>query len=1721
MSDAASTAEPTGLIELPGYRATERLHAGIHFATYRGIRLADRAGVIIKATTADAGPQSDARLEREYEITQSLADPGVVRADAMERAGHGLALVFPDTGRVALGRYLAGRGLRLDAFLAIALELAEILGRIHLRRVVHKDVKPANIVIDPQTLSVQLTDFGIAAVLARETASNRAPDELEGTLSYIAPEQTGRMNRSIDGRSDLYSLGVTFYEMLTGRVPFEAADPAELVHQHIARLAEPPALRDPAIPESLSRVVMKLIAKDQEDRYQSGFGLAHDLRTLGRLVGEGAPGEAFVIGERDVPGQLRLPERLYGRDASLRALVAAVETAARGRARLLQVTGPSGIGKSALVREVMRPVAGRQGHFVSGKFDQLNRNVPYSAIAQAFEELARKLLAETRERVARLRGELGAALGGNAQVILDAIPGFEQLLGKQPPVVALGPTESLFRFNLVFRRFLRVLATAERPQIVFLDDLQWADSASLALLDVLATDPELAHLLVIVAYRDNEVHAGHPVLALLDELARGGVPVDTIAVGPLADESLVELVADALRVPAADARPLAQLVSAKTGGNPFFVRQFLETLHDRGLLAFDPLETRWRWDVARIAQEQITDNVVDLVAARIAGLDPRAQRLVQLAACIGNRFDLETLSIVSGMGAREAAAGLAGALRPEIVVPIGEAYKYLGADESAVGYRFPHDRLQQAAYSTIPEAERPELHERIGRLILERSGEAQIDERLFEIVNHLDLAIERLASNPHRVELARLNLRAGEKAKAATAYEAALRYLAVGADLVGEDGWRTEPGLAFELNLHRAEASFLSGRFAEAEALAEHLLQRTESLLDKVRVLELLILDHTIKLEYRKAIDDAVRALALLGEPVPRHPSKRQLVVELARAKLALAGKTIEDLKALPRMADHYKLAAMRVLMLATPPAYFEDANLLPLVSLRMLRLSVRHGNADHSPYGYVMYGLVLCGVLGDMPRGLAFGNLALDLLERFNAQDIKGKVIMVFASFILHWNGRLADTLPRFLTGAAAALDAGDLEFHGYNRYAHVSYAFMGGLPLDRIAELLAQHHAAVLEHKHEKTERIMRMAREAVRELRGPAAGPRSADELPFDEAAHLALWAERDRMALAYYHKYRAVTRFMAHDFTGCLESARFLDENFNVVMGMAFSAYYQPFESLALIALAPAMSPWERHRALARVRANQRRMRRWSKCAPENYFHKWVLVNAELARLRGQPAAAEQGYEDAIRLAHRHGAVHDEAIGHELAGEFQLGRGYETSGRAHLREARRAYERWGAATWVEHLTRRHPAVFGAWRRSDTTDGAQTAMDSSESRGLVDVGTITKAARAISGKIVLDDVLEEVMQATMVNAGASRGLLLLARCEELQIAAEAAGRDGSTTLHQVPVAESGGAPVSLIDYAARAQKSVVLDDAPRDGTFGADPYIAARRPLSVLCAPLLDKGKLIGLIYLENELARGAFTPARIQTLEMLAAQAAISLENARLYREISAHAETLEAKVKERTQELEDAYGKLREIFGKYVPRRVAETVVRGRGSLQPTLTTATILFSDIESFTTISERMPPERVVQMLNEYFPAVIAPIDRHGGIVHQFQGDAMLVTFNVPIADPRHAERAVRTALEMQEAVRGRTFAGMPLRTRIGIHTGEVIAGNVGSGDRVSYTVHGDAVNLAARIEQLNKEFGTLVLLSGTTAAALDGAFRLAPVGEVVVRGKTAPVQLFKPTG
>lgn len=1705
--------------DLPGYRIDETVHAGTSYSVYRATRLGDGAAVVVKVDDGRrADGQARARLEHEFELTSGLGDAGIASAIALERAGRHHALVFPDTGQVSLERYLDGRSLPLSSFFRIACQIAGTLARLHSRDIVHKDVKPANILVDPRTLATRLTDFGIAAERARETASSRAPEELEGTLQYIAPEQTGRMNRSIDGRADLYALGVTFYEMLVRRMPFEIEDRAELVHRHLTVLPRPPREIDPAIPQPLSRLVMKLLAKDPDQRYQSAAGLAHDLAEQAEAIATGTLDDDFVLAARDVPDRLRLPERLYGREAELATLIEAVDGVALGRAQLVLIAGSSGVGKSSLVREVMRPVAGRRGHLISGKFDQLNRGTPYRAIGQAFEELARKLLGDTSERVEQWRRAVLETMGPNARVVLDVVPGLERLIGEVPEAPTLGAAEAQQRFNLVFRRLMRALASPRHPLVIFLDDLQWADSASLALIEVLMTDPDLGGLLIIGAYRDSEVHRGHPLEAMLASLAREKAPCRRIVLPALGRDSVTPLIADTLRVPVDEVAPLADLVTAKTLGNPFFVRQFLHTLEDKRLLVFDAAMGRWTWDVERIRHEQIADNVVELVTGRIARLAPPVQRLVRVAAAIGNHFDLETLALVSGGTPRETAAALAEPLAQEIIAPIGESYRYArwsaGSPEAEISYRFAHDRLQQAAYAMIPAGERPGLHAHIGELLHERSTPEQREDRLFEIVGHLNLAASLPVPRERRAELAALNLRAGRKARGSNAYEAALAHYAAGLALI--DGG-DDPRLRHDLELCHVEAMYLCGRFEEAEHLADDLLGRTEQPLDKVAVLEQLVLAHTTRLQYRRALDAARRALELLGERIPRDPSQFHVMAELAGTKLALAGKRVDDLRRMGRMSDPHKLAAMRILMLATAPAYFDSGNLMPILALRMVRLSVRYGNAAYSPYSYAMYGVVLCGVLSDMRGGLAFGRLALEAIDLFDAPPaIRGRVAMVFGGFILHWSGSMAETLPFFSDGAHASLEAGDLEFHGYNRYGYASYAFMSGMPLGKVAEILETGYAAVLQHKHEKTQRVFRMARQAVREMRGEAAP--AVEEPPFDEATEIVYWTERDRMALAYYYEFRLLKQFMARDYRGCVASARVIDENFNVVLGMAFSAHYLPYQALALIALLPEMDGPERRAALRTIRRNRRRLRTWSRHAPQSYLHKQRLLEAGIARLDGRVLEAEEAYADAIRLANRHGMVADEALAHELAGEFELARGRTTPGRAHLHEARQGYRHWGAMAWVAQLEQRHAGIFGAARDHGATPGAMTALYTSETRGMLDVAAITRAAGAISGKILVDDVVAEVLEASVINAGATRGVLLLARGSELVLHGEATGSGRVPALVPQPFAGSGKGPERLINYVVRTGESVVLDDASRDDSYGADPFIVAHRMLSVLCMPLLGRGKLVGVLYVENALARGAFTSNRIETLGMLAAQAVISLENARLYEEIRAHADSLEINVKERTRELEGAYGKLREIFGKYVPRRIAEAIVAGQGSLRPTETQATILYSDIQGFTGIVEQLSPDRVIEMLNEYFPRMIEPIDRNGGIVNQFLGDAMLVTFNIPIADPQHAEKAVRTAREIQRLVSVRTFGGVELVTRIGIHTGHVIAGNVGSGERLSYAVYGDAVNLAARLEQLNKSYGTRVLVSGATVEQLGDSSGLHPVGEVVVRGKSVPVQIHR---
>ncbi|EGV20545.1 AAA family ATPase [Thiocapsa marina] len=1669
------------------------IRRGQTFTVYRG-RLADGQAVICKTVSGRRWtPDAIARLENEYAITRGLTHPGQIAARALIRTDNGPMLVSDDQGDRSLDT-VTTLPLPPETVARIAVELARILADLHqVQGIVHRDIKPSNLIVDEGFNRVRLIDYCLAiraTDLAEEPAGAFAA---KGTLAYMAPEQSGRMNRQVDWRADLYAFGILLYELLTGRVPFADPDPATLIHRHLTEI--PPAPRDlcDAIPLTFSDAVMRLIRKNPEDRFQTATDFINAV-------------ERADDGVVPVPSMLRIPDRLYGREAMierLTGLMAGPDQSQRG-GNLLRIAGQSGIGKSALVERLVAPIAAAGGHFIQGKFDQTERARPYAPFVQAFNALLRSLLAGTSEQVDAWRAHLLDALSPNARVVLDLLPGYETLLGPQPPVAKLGLNEAQIRMSLVFRRFVGALARADSPLVIFIDDLQWSDSASRSLIELLLTDTEIRHLTILTAYRDNEIGAGHPVAALFASLEEKlGLP-PAIEVGPLGHAAVSELLADALGHPPAEVEGLAARVVAKTGGNPFFVQQFLRALQRKGLLLYDSATWRWQWDLAAVDLEQITDNVADLVIERILELPAPTREMVQIAACHGNLFETEILGLAAERDPSEIVRLLAPALAADILLSADDE---VGDRGLLRRYRFQHDRVQQAAHDLLSRDLREQIHARIGALLLEKIPDPAAVGRLTEITDHL-IAGQRRLDHDGRRRLRDLALQAARLTKSAIAYDAALQYLDVADAMLGEDAWLREPDLAFEIALEKAQAAYLQDRTDLAEEIAEGLLGRGRPALDQVRVLGLMVLLHTSRMAYGRALDVGLRALALLGEKLPRRVHLLRVLAELASAKLRLAGRTTLDLAEGPRMQDPRKLAAMQIMVLLAPPAYFSAPNLLPLIALRMVQMSVRYGNAPESAYAYVLYGMLHCAVLADPVRGLAYGDLARQLAVDLDARDLEGRILMIYAGFIQHWSAPLVETLPIFLEGAEKAISAGDLEHHGYHHYGHASYAFMGGLPLAKVSDYLESHQAAEGGARHEKTRRIMRMAGFSIARMRGlEDVADRSDDERESEDES-FAVWTEqRDATSLAYFHKYRMLDALMREDFREVLARAHGMRANLNGIVSMAFEPFYQFYEALALIELGG--SDGAATSVIRRTRAWRltRRLERWARYGPDNFAHRALLLRAELAAADGRSTRAMELFDAAVAAARRAGALQDVGLFLERAARFYLGRGARTAAAGYLCDAVDAFDVWGANAWSKVLTERYADLVQP-RTGVLTDLTETGTSSSGHGQIVDSATLIRAAAALARKVSLNDVVTEVMRAMVINAGATRGVLLLDVENRLQVAAVGDANGEVRLLPDGSAVDLHGIPTGLVSFVRRARERVVMDDACADPTFRSDPHIRAHAALSILCVPLLSKGDVVGMVYLENAGVRGAFSADRCVTVETLGAQAAVSIENARLY-------DSLRSSL-ERQAELTFAHA-------RFVPHQFLETL--GRPSIgdiklgDHVLTKASILFSDIRGFTSLLEGMAPVDAIQFINTYLSRMEPAVLAEGGFIDNYVGDAIMAVFD------RGADASIRAGIAMLRSLgdwaRTPDLQGQsPIRIGVGIATGEMIFGTIGAANRLKCGVVGDTVNLAARIEGLTKHYGLGLLIGGNTYASLDDPERylIREIDLVTVAGREAPVRLYE---
>jgi PAS domain S-box-containing protein len=1412
------------------------------------------------------------RLEHEYALKSELDADWAAQPVALTHYNDRMTLVLEDPGGAPLDRLL-GRPLEVSHFLRIAIRLAGTLRRVHERGLIHKDIKPANILVDPTSGGVWLTGFGIASRLPREHQAPAPPEVIAGTLAYMAPEQTGRMNRSVDSRSDLYALGVTFYEMLTGQLPFTAADPMEWVHCHIARQPVPLGERVAGIQRPLASIVMKLLAKTAEERYQTAAGLEADLRRgLAEWEAHGRIGP-FPLGTHDASDRLRIPEKLYGREREIEALLASFDrVVATGTLELVLVSGYSGIGKSSVVNELHKALVPPRGLFASGKFDQYKRDIPYATVGQAFQSLVRSMLSQSEEELARWQDALIDALGPNGQLMVNLVPELELVIGKQPPVAELPPQDAQNRFQLVFRRFLGVFARKEHPFALFLDDLQWLDAATLDLLAHLVTHPEVRHLLLVGAYRDNEISPAHPLLRTLDVVRKAGTRVQEISLAQLAREDLSRLIADTLGCTPDGAAPLARLVHEKTGGNPFFAIQFISALAEEGLLRFDHDAARWRWELDRLHAKGYTDNVVDLMVGKLTRLPVETQAALQQLACLGNAAEITMLSIVLGKSNADVRSDLWNAVRLELVEHSGSSYK------------FTHDRVQEAAYSLIPERLRAEAHLRVGRLLAAHTP----PEAIFEIVNQLNRGAALITSRDEREQLAEFNLLAGQRAKASAAYASALTYLIAGATLLPEDSWERRHELAFALELNRGECEFLTGALTEAEQRLAALSTRAATMVERATVACLRVDLYTTLDQGSRAIAVGLDYLRHLGIDWSPHPTGEEARREYERIWSQLGGHPIESLIDLPLMSDPTSLATLDVLAKIGVPAFYTDANLIALITCRGVNLSLERGNCAASCSAYVWLSMIARARFGDYQAAVyRFGQLGYDLVERRGLTRFQARTYMDFGYGVVPW-----------IRHVRAGRDLVHRAFEAANKLGDLTYAAYCGNQLN--ANLLAA--GDPLAEAEREAERGLAFAQKArfgfvidsiapqlglIRTLRGLTPIFGSFDDEQFDESRIERRFSENPDLAFVecWYWIRKLQARFFAGDYASAIEAWSRAQRLLWTSVSQLETAEYHFFGALSQAASCDSAPTRERQQRLDAVATHQRQLQLWAANCPDNFENRVALIGAEIARLEGREFDAERLYEQAIRSARANGFVHNEALANELASRFYAAHGFEKIARVYLQDARHGYLRWGADGKVRQLERLHPHL----RDAPVPPSPTTTMGAPVER--LDVGTVLKAAQAVSGEIVLGDLIKVLLRIAVEHAGAERGLLILFAGDEPRIAAEATTGRGQV---EVTPRQTGVSPTelpeSVLHYVARKRESVILEDASAQNQFSADEYLRQKHVRSLLCVPLVKQAKLIGVLYLENNLASHVFTPSRISVLELLASQAAISLENARLYKDL---------------------------------------------------------------------------------------------------------------------------------------------------------------------------------------------------------------------------------------
>ncbi|MBD2579402.1 ATP-binding sensor histidine kinase [Oscillatoria sp. FACHB-1406] len=1521
------------LPNLSGYRIIEQLYAGSRTLVYRAEQLATQRSVILKILRA-AYPSFQELLQfrNQYTLTKNLPIPGIIRPLSLESGQNGYILVMEDTGSISLAQYIHQQPLSLSSQLDIALQIAEIVQQLHAERIIHKDIKPANILIKPETGQIQLIDFSLSSNLPKQTQQIQNPNVLEGTLAYISPEQTGRMNRGVDYRSDFYSLGVTLYQLLSGQLPFQSPEALELVHAHIAQSPVAPHEINPSIPPQLSHIVLKLLAKNAEDRYQSALGLKYDLEQCQKQWQENQSINEFELGKRDVCERFIIPEKLYGREAEVKRLLEAFERVAAGASEVMLVAGYSGIGKTAAINEIHKPIVREKGYFIKGKFDQLNRNIPFSAFVQAFRDLIRQLLSESDAQLWEWKTKILNAVGESGGVIVEVIPELERIIGKQPEVTELTGSAAQNRFNLFFQKFVKVFTSVEHPLVIFIDDLQWADGASLKLLELLMKDTE--YLLILGAYRDNEVSPVHPLTFTLDELNKVGVTIDKITLLPLALSHINQLVAATLKCSCEIAKPLTQVIYQKTLGNPFFTTQLLKALYDDDFIKFDINAGYWQCDLVRVKLHILTDDIVEFMSIQLQKLPAETQDVLKLAACIGAQFELQTLAIVCEQSETETARALWSSLQSGLILPINETYKFflteteetLTTQNIAVPYRFLHDRVQQAAYSLVPEAERALAHYQIGQLLLQQISPAAREERIFELVNQLNYGTAFITQQKERDELAQLNLIACRKARSTTAYNAGREYANKGLSLLGENAWGRQYAMSLEFHELAAELAMLCGDLESMEQFIETVIARSRSLVEQINVYCIKIQASASQNKLAEAVTIGQGLLEQLGLTFPESPTPADIQQVIQEIDELIADREIADLVRLPEMSDRKIIGIVQIAKSIMAPAFLSGSPLYPLLVCFSVKFLIQYGNTSVSAYIYTNYGIILCNFLRAVDTAAQYGSLALQILAKLDAKASKPEVLLMLAVFLMHRKSHLKETLSLLQEGYATALEFGNLEFVGHNGHSFCQHSFVSGQPLETVEKESRAYCHEMTQLNQLTTATYARICWQATSNLLGLAPDPTCLTGEILQETELLPLLqSTRDESGLYTFNLYKMILCFWFGELDRAQNQALEVRRYFMAGAGLIHEASLYFYESL--IALGKCDRDSDRTLEIVE-RATQNQMplqQYWANHAPMNHQHKYDLVEAEKCRVLGKLYEAGDWYDRAIKGAKANCYIQEEALANELAAKFYLNWDKEKVAAGYMQEAYYCYAKWGAKAKVEDLVTRYPQLLSqilqrmqiGEQNSPLTTSSNTLVPLHQTvssgsisiSNLLDINTILKVAQSLYSEIHLEKLLATLMQVVVDNSGADKAALFLDRDGELQAVIKYVDR-AILSFFPKPVDECQHLPTSVIHYVERTLETVTTDSKSYP-SMASDRYFIKHQPQSLFCTPILNQGKLIGVLYLENAITNGAFTSERVELLKFLCSQAAISLKNATLYQQSQTYTQQLHDK----SQQLEKTLAEL--------------------------------------------------------------------------------------------------------------------------------------------------------------------------------------------------------------